>query len=164
MLVSDSYQSHTGETLAKVLAEVATAYGIEGRISNVTCDNASNNDAMIDALATLLPNFGGKNDHTRCFAHIINLVAKSFLRLFDPVRKAGDADGDEIEELPDLADLLTEMNDMERTETEGDDSDDIFDEAATMLDGERETFFEATAIIRGAIGKVPYFYIFFSLT
>ncbi|KAJ7437457.1 hypothetical protein B0H11DRAFT_1650415, partial [Mycena galericulata] len=53
------------------------------RITSVTCDNASNNDTMIDTLATLLPNFGGKKDHTRCFTHIINLVAKSFLRLFD---------------------------------------------------------------------------------
>ncbi|KAJ7082162.1 hypothetical protein C8R43DRAFT_965514 [Mycena crocata] len=113
--------SHTGETLANVLADIATAYGIEDWITS-----------------------------------IINLVAKSFLRLVDTVHKAGDGDGDEeeTEELPDLEDLLSEMNDMEQTEAEGDDSDDIFDERANMLNGKHETFFKETTTVCRAIGKV----------
>jgi hypothetical protein len=137
-----------------VLADVATAYGIENRIASVTCDNATNNDVMIDALEGLLPGFGGKVDRTRCFAHIINLVAKSFLRLFDTGQK--DGDGDEDDELPDLEELLREMNELERTEAEEDDSDDIFDEKAVMLDEDREVFAEETKGISGALGKVLY--------
>ncbi|RDX40980.1 hypothetical protein OH76DRAFT_1300621, partial [Lentinus brumalis] len=50
---------------------------------NVTCDNASNNDTMVEHLGTLVPAFQGDFHRTRCFAHIINLVVKSLLRQFD---------------------------------------------------------------------------------
>ncbi|RPD53315.1 hypothetical protein L226DRAFT_427875, partial [Lentinus tigrinus ALCF2SS1-7] len=53
------------------------------QIMNVTCDNASNNDTMIAHLAKLLPAFEGDFHRTRCFAHIVNLVARSLLRQFD---------------------------------------------------------------------------------
>jgi hypothetical protein len=38
---------------------------------------------MIDELARLLPSFPGAKNRTRCFAHIINLVVKRILILFD---------------------------------------------------------------------------------
>ncbi|RDX45199.1 hypothetical protein OH76DRAFT_1302563, partial [Lentinus brumalis] len=50
---------------------------------NVTCDNAANNDTMVDHMGVLLPGFEGQFHRTRCFAHIVNLVAKSLLRQFD---------------------------------------------------------------------------------
>ncbi|KAF8126639.1 hypothetical protein K438DRAFT_1490844, partial [Mycena galopus ATCC 62051] len=53
------------------------------KLTSVTCDNASANDAMARTLETLLPPFDAQNDRTRCFAHIINLVAKSMLKMFD---------------------------------------------------------------------------------
>ncbi|KAF7322202.1 hypothetical protein MKEN_00744700 [Mycena kentingensis (nom. inval.)] len=147
-------QSHSGEHLARVLFDVADAYGIAGRIASVTCDNASNNDTMIDALADLFPTFCGAPQRTRCFAHIINLVAKSFLRLFDPAQKDGDDDSDGENELPDLEELLGEMDELERTAAEEDDADDIFDERAEMLDAERERFSEETKAVNGALGKI----------
>ncbi|KAG2738580.1 hypothetical protein P692DRAFT_201663520, partial [Suillus brevipes Sb2] len=49
----------------------------------IACDNASNNNKMIDQLAVELPNYGGRAGHTRCFLHTVNLVAKSVLREFD---------------------------------------------------------------------------------
>ncbi|RDX54668.1 hypothetical protein OH76DRAFT_1315606, partial [Lentinus brumalis] len=49
----------------------------------VTCDNASNNDTMIEEIARLLPFFEGQYHRVRCFSHIVNLVAKSMLRQFD---------------------------------------------------------------------------------
>ncbi|KAF8546591.1 hypothetical protein OG21DRAFT_1373998, partial [Imleria badia] len=52
-------------------------------ILSVTCDNASNNDAMIKALSKMVPTFRGAASHTRCFLHIVNLVAKSLIRQFD---------------------------------------------------------------------------------
>ena len=49
----------------------------------VTADNASNNDKMVEHLATLIDTFPGAPNQTRCFAHILNLVAKSILRQFE---------------------------------------------------------------------------------
>jgi hypothetical protein len=38
---------------------------------------------MIDELRNLIPGFPGAKNRTRCFAHIINLVVKRILILFD---------------------------------------------------------------------------------
>jgi hypothetical protein len=38
---------------------------------------------MIEELTELIPTFPGANNRTRCFAHIINLVVKQILLLFD---------------------------------------------------------------------------------
>ena len=63
----------------------------------MTCDNASNNDTMIDELANLLPNFPGPANQTRCFLHVLNLVVKSILHQFDvpTSKKKSDADDDD---------------------------------------------------------------------
>jgi hypothetical protein len=53
------------------------------QILSITCDNASPNDAMIDALAELVIAFPGAANRTRCFTHILNLVVKVILRQFD---------------------------------------------------------------------------------
>jgi hypothetical protein len=49
----------------------------------ITCDNASANDAMIESLADLLPDFPGAANCTCCFTHILNLVAKCIMKQFD---------------------------------------------------------------------------------
>ncbi|KAI0359342.1 hypothetical protein OH77DRAFT_1368363, partial [Trametes cingulata] len=49
----------------------------------ITCDNATNNDAMVNILGERLDGFEGSVGRVRCFAHIINLVVKSLLRQFD---------------------------------------------------------------------------------
>ena len=74
-------------------------------ILSITCDNASCNDTMIDTLSELLEHFPGAAHRTRCFAHILNLVAKSVIRQFDVAK--GQADGalsDAEKALQDLAD------------------------------------------------------------
>ena len=38
---------------------------------------------MVEHLATLIEDFPGAANQTRCFTHILNLVAKSILRQFD---------------------------------------------------------------------------------
>ncbi|TFK79442.1 hypothetical protein K466DRAFT_450423, partial [Polyporus arcularius HHB13444] len=53
------------------------------QIMNITCDNASNNDTMVAEMGVLLPFFEGQFHRVRCFAHVVNLVAKSMLRQFD---------------------------------------------------------------------------------
>ncbi|PBK65454.1 hypothetical protein ARMSODRAFT_866429, partial [Armillaria solidipes] len=66
------------------------------QVLSITCDNASNNNTMVEALgdSDTLPFFDGQASRTGCFAHIVNLVAKSLLRQFDPPkRKANNDDG-----------------------------------------------------------------------
>ncbi|KAF8593276.1 hypothetical protein BDV93DRAFT_461534, partial [Ceratobasidium sp. AG-I] len=45
-------------------------------IATVCLDNASNNDTFVCGLAVSLPSFRGPKSRVRCFAHIMNLVAK----------------------------------------------------------------------------------------
>ncbi|KAF8546743.1 hypothetical protein OG21DRAFT_1375889, partial [Imleria badia] len=52
-------------------------------ILGVMCDNASNNDAMVQEMMSLVDGFAGPSAHTRCFLHIINLVTKTLLCQFD---------------------------------------------------------------------------------
>ncbi|KAG2031558.1 hypothetical protein BDR03DRAFT_875694, partial [Suillus americanus] len=52
-------------------------------ILSITADNASSNDTMITKLADMVGHFGGKTARTRCFLHIVNLVAKSLLKQFN---------------------------------------------------------------------------------
>ncbi|KAF9219300.1 hypothetical protein BS17DRAFT_639811, partial [Gyrodon lividus] len=49
----------------------------------VTCDNASNNNVMVEQLGDMLPDFSGASAHTWCFLHSTNLVAKALIREFD---------------------------------------------------------------------------------
>lgn len=60
---------------------------MEFKILSITCDNASNNDKMIEHLSTLVDDFPGAANQTRCFSHVLNLVAKSILRQFDVPKK-----------------------------------------------------------------------------
>ena len=53
------------------------------QILGMTCDSASNNDAMIRELEMLTPTFAGFASHTCCFLHVVNLIAKSLIRQFD---------------------------------------------------------------------------------
>ena len=115
------------------------AYLYTTQILSVTCDNASNNDTMIASLDEDLPAFLSLN-RTRCFAHILNLVAKSLLRQFDVGKKvAGDVDdaeddGDtdlteeEREQERALSELAQGMDEEERTTAEETDPDDNIEE------------------------------------
>jgi hypothetical protein len=57
------------------------------QILGVTCDNASNNDTMVETMATILSHLSGEANRARCLAHIVNLVAKIILRQFDKSKK-----------------------------------------------------------------------------
>ncbi|KAG2040739.1 hypothetical protein BDR03DRAFT_806750, partial [Suillus americanus] len=53
------------------------------QILSVTADNAASNETMVAELAELIPHFSGPTSRTRCFLHIVNLVAKSLIHEFD---------------------------------------------------------------------------------
>ena len=49
---------------------------------------------MVEELASLLENFPGAANQTRCFLHILNLTAKSILQQFEiPKKKNSDGNG-----------------------------------------------------------------------
>lgn len=65
---------HTGRYLARELEALLTSFGIQKKILSITCDNASNNDTMIQAIN--LEGFRGVESRVRCFPHILNLSVK----------------------------------------------------------------------------------------
>lgn len=91
----------------------------------ITCDNASNNDTMIAALEVEIPSFRGEQSQCRCFAHIINLIVKSILGLFEHQKGGQDRigvvammdDGDGAEDTGEVTD--------EEEYSDGDDRDDM---------------------------------------
>jgi len=97
----------------------------------VTCDNASANDAMIDALAELVVAFPGAANRTRCFTHILNLVVKVILRQFDMPKAKGEEALDVASQT--LLDLAGDI-DMEEAAMDGGDDDDDDDEEEGSVD------------------------------
>ncbi|GMQ06568.1 hypothetical protein CsSME_00051105 [Camellia sinensis var. sinensis] len=74
---------HTKEVLCDTLLECLMDWNIDRKISTVTVDNCSTNDAMITMLMDKLSNssllLGGTLFHMRCCAHILNLIVKDGL-------------------------------------------------------------------------------------
>jgi hypothetical protein len=84
------------------------------QLLSITCNNASPNDKMITELVDLIRNFLGDANRTQCFAHIINLIAKSLLKQFDiPKKKAGEA----LDKAENALHKLAEGIDLEEMET-----------------------------------------------
>src|ERR1700732_935577 len=97
----------------------------------ITCDNASPNDTMIDALGQSLDEYPGDANRTHCSNHVIALVGKWMTRQFGVAKGAADAALDEAEkELRDLAkgmdieEMLMKAKQDEDEEDEDDDKDD----------------------------------------
>jgi hypothetical protein len=99
----------------------------------LVCDNASNNDTMVEELQVLVPSFRGQTTRVRCFAHILNLVVKvrcvtrtycshvlislqAILSQFSQNMKASDDEEDEEHD----ADLFKNLSDEEEEEDDAD--------------------------------------------
>lgn len=73
---------HTAEVLCELLMETFLEWNIDRKLSTLTVDNCTTNDAMINLL---LDKFGGDHIwfksffHVRCAAHILNLIVKDGL-------------------------------------------------------------------------------------
>ena len=65
-----------------------TAHCHDHQVLAITCDNASNNDTMIDNMEFDLEDFEGMTFRVRCFNHVVNLVTKTFTRLFNVKEKS----------------------------------------------------------------------------
>ncbi|OJA08026.1 hypothetical protein AZE42_10848 [Rhizopogon vesiculosus] len=127
--------SHTGEQLAAVFADMLREFGISDKMLSTTCDNASNNNVMIDKLATLVPEFAGDASHTRCFLHTVNLVAKSLICEFDVSKKNAECTWDKHAEGVDdeLVELSSDIEREDRQVTAQYDHDVQVSEEETQL-------------------------------
>jgi hypothetical protein len=148
--------SHSGLNLASAFSKVLADFGISNKVIkifefntratynlrlmqvlSITCDNASPNDTMIDELEVMLEDFPGAPNRTRCFTHILNLVAKSVMKQFDlPKAKAGEALTAAAQALSTLAgDIETEETEMGGDMAQDGDDDDDEDGLADVRDG-----------------------------
>lgn len=136
------------------------------QILSITCDNASNNDTMIEALKDRLEIFPGESNRTRCFDHIVNLVAKSIIQQFDvPKAKANESFDDVLRELMVSAEDLDKeelaTREGERSESEGDedDTDGWVDEREEMSESERKDLDDNIQPIRRVLVKVSVVFV-----
>jgi len=130
----------------------------------ITCDNASNNDMMIEELAVLIDNFPSPANQTRCFLHILNLVVKSIIWQFDlPKKKKTPANNENLDDLDDVtAELLRLAGDIDLEEElmadsdEGDDEnvDGWIDERETMTKDELRELAVSIGLVRLLLTKV----------
>lgn len=103
---------------------------------------------MIDHLATLVENFPGAANQTRCFTHILNLVAKSVLHQFDMPKKTAENESMDFDDAKTaLAALAQELEDgmvddvaeeEELSDGEMADDKDCDDDNNDGLGGERD--------------------------
>ncbi|SJL03663.1 uncharacterized protein ARMOST_16509 [Armillaria ostoyae] len=137
-------KNHTGENLAEAFVEILEDFKLSDKILSITCDNASNNDTMIEAIAEAIDDFPGEANRTRCFAHITNLVAKSLLKQFDEL-----ADGLDVEEVE------TRLRETEENGPgEKDNEDGLIDELAAMTVSEREEWEEQVLPAKSVLAKL----------
>jgi hypothetical protein len=79
---------------------------------------------MIEELADLLDSFPGAANQTRCFTHVLNLVAKSIIKQFDvPKSQAGQALDEAAEALATLAVDLDLEEILSRTQDDNEPDD-----------------------------------------
>ncbi|QRW12433.1 hAT family dimerization protein [Ceratobasidium sp. AG-Ba] len=81
--------AHTGGYMAERIHDCLKRYGIAHKLMGICLDNASNNNTLVTKLEQLVGSFNGPQHRVRCFAHIINLMAKAFMALFmAPTRRS----------------------------------------------------------------------------
>jgi hypothetical protein len=106
---------------------------------SVTADNTSSNDTLVMELADLNAHFTVDTSQTRCFLHIVNLVAKLLICKFDaPKSKASMADDPELVKLTadiEIEDTQTAEEDPNK-DTESEDNEEGWVNELYLLDEE----------------------------
>jgi len=98
---------------------------MEPQLLNITMDSASNNDALANELAKLLPRvYGGLRARIRCMDHIVNIAARRAMLMFDasPEELARALD-EATEDLERMGDDITDMGDIPLDDGEEDGED-----------------------------------------
>ncbi|GES82328.1 zinc finger BED domain-containing protein RICESLEEPER 2-like [Rhizophagus clarus] len=76
------FGKHMGENIKNAFMLGINKLSIQNKIMGITTDNASNNLTFVDALAKENNSFQ-KDNHFRCFAHVINLCVQDALKELD---------------------------------------------------------------------------------
>lgn len=169
-------ESHSGVNLALAFAKILNDFGIRDKVSkyclriemrclrctqilSISCDNASNNDRMIEEISELVEEFPGAANQTRCFLHILNLVVKSIIKQFDLPQAQADTILDEAQtELLNLAGNLQLEELQSRLGSNSDKEDDNVDrwvyEREQMTSWEKEELDESVGPLRLMLTKV----------
>ena len=87
---------HTTKVLSDTLIECMLDWNLDRKLSTLTVDNCTTNDAMIERiLDKISPRsfiLGGQLFHMRCCAHILNLIVKDGLSMIsDAIEKVRDS-------------------------------------------------------------------------
>ena len=76
---------HTSETASKVLMDCLVDWNVDRKLSSLTFDNCTTNNALINILLGKLSSssltLNGKFFHMHCCAHILNLIVKEGLEV-----------------------------------------------------------------------------------
>jgi len=84
---------HTAEAISEELMECFSDWNLGRKLSSLTVDNCSSNDAIIAILKDRLDiralPLQGKFFHMRCCAHILNLIVKDGLEIIDGTIEKG---------------------------------------------------------------------------
>lgn len=74
---------HTAEIISEELYEALVEWNIDEKVSTITLDNCTTNDAVVPLLVRKIGKSKLINDgkvlHMRCCAHILNLIVKDGL-------------------------------------------------------------------------------------
>src|SRR5258707_9336412 len=111
---------------------------------------------MIDHLSVLLDKYPGAANRTRCFTHILNLVAKCIMKQFDAPKKKknrGD-DTDEMEEDEGEDILAAALDELEDELEEDEDRGWDYDMRADMTNEDVEKLEENVKPVRRVLSKV----------
>ena len=80
---------HTTEVLFDSLVQCFSDWNLDRKLSTISLDNCSTNDAMIQLIFAKIPStqfiLGGSLFHMRCCAHILNLIVKDGLLIISEV-------------------------------------------------------------------------------
>ena len=111
---------------------------------------------MIEELQEIIPEFAGSASHTRCFLHIVNLIAKSLIHQFDAGKMTAKGDH-ELAEL--RRELEEEANyqgsaDSNEAEKKVDNDEGWVDEIENMTDKEKTELETSIRPVKLALVKV----------
>jgi hypothetical protein len=114
---------------------------------------------MTTELANIVGHFGGETARTRCFLHVVNLVAKSLLKQFDIPKKVANEGEEDLQAIAQEIDLeneatIAENGDGDPNADHVDNTEGWTDEVGEMTPEEQEALEENIRPIRFVLVKV----------
>ena len=109
---------------------------------------------MVEELYATLPAFGGAASHTRCFLHVVNLIAKSLIHQFDVSRKDADAEPEQLAATNEGSEKENDSHADVETRSKVDNDDGWVDEVDLLTNEEQEQLAKENLPVKLALVKV----------